>query len=37
MMELGLAGPVEIVINNREIVRVKSQKDLAELFDRIGK
>jgi hypothetical protein len=28
MTELGISGPVEIVIDNREVVRIKSQKEL---------
>jgi hypothetical protein len=35
--ELGISGPVEIVINNREVVRVKGQKELAELLGKLGK
>ena len=31
--ELGISGPVEIVLNNREVVRIKSPKELGELLD----
>jgi len=37
MTEFGLSGPVELVINNREVVRVKGQKDLTDLLKKIGK
>jgi hypothetical protein len=35
--ELGISGPVELVINNREVVRVKGQKELADLLEKVGK
>ena len=35
--ELGLSGPVELVVGNREVVRVKSQKGLGELLALMGK
>jgi 5''-nucleotidase/2'',3''-cyclic phosphodiesterase and related esterases len=33
--ELGIAGPVEVLINNREVVPVKSPKDLGDILERI--
>ncbi len=35
--ELGISGPVEMVINNREVVRVKNPEELAGLLKRLEK
>jgi hypothetical protein len=33
--ELGITGPVEVLVNNREVVPVKSPKDLGDILERI--
>jgi len=33
--EMGIGGPVELVIGNREVVRIKSRKDLEELLEKM--
>ena len=35
LSELGIAGPVEALINNREVVPVKSPKELGDILERI--
>lgn len=35
LSELGIAGPVEVLINNREVAPVKSPKDLGDVLERI--
>ena len=35
LSELGIAGPVEALIDNREVVPIKSPKELGEVLDRI--
>ena len=35
LSDLGIVGPVEVLINNREVVTIKSPKELGEVLDRI--
>lgn len=35
--ELGMKEPVEVLINNREVVSVKNQKELGEIVERVVK
>jgi hypothetical protein len=35
LSDLGIVGPVEAFINNREVVAIKSPKELGEVLDRI--
>jgi hypothetical protein len=34
--ELGMSGPVEVVINNREVVRIKSRNELNDVLEKVS-
>jgi hypothetical protein len=34
--ELGMSGPVEVVINNREVVRIKSRNELNDILGKVA-